>query len=146
MTASFRPIRLVGPLVMVVLLIAGVLYVRSMIGPDRPAETVAVRGGQLVGSIRTEPRTFNRLMAQDQVTDLLNTLMQGRLVRTNRSTFELEPWLAEKWESSADGREHVFNLRPGVTWSDGTPVTADDVVFSLQAASSEGSVLASSLT
>lgn len=131
---------------MVVLLIAAVWYVRSMRGADRPVDMAAVRGGQLVGSIRTEPRTFNRLMAQDQVTDLLNTLMQGRLVRTNRATFELEPWLAERWESSPDGREHVLHLRPGVTWSDGTPLTADDVVFSLRAASSEGSVLASSFT
>ena len=41
--------------------------------------------------------------------------MQGRLVRVNRATFELEPWLAEKWESSAGGRTHALHLRPGVT-------------------------------
>jgi peptide/nickel transport system substrate-binding protein len=104
-----------------------------------------VRGGQLVASIRTEPRTFNRLAAQDQITDLLNTVMQGRLIRMNRATFELEPWLADRWESSPDGLEHVMHLRPGVTWSDGTAVTAADVLFSLRAASSPASVVASSL-
>lgn len=60
-------------------------------------------------------------------------LTQGRLVRINRATFELEPWLAESWESSADGRTHTLHLRPGVTWSDGAPFTSADVLFSLQA-------------
>ena len=51
-------------------------------------------------------------------------LTQGRLVRINRSTFELEPWLAERWESSDDGRVHTLRLRQGVAWSDGTPFTS----------------------
>ena len=92
------------------------------------------RGGQIVASIRAEPRSFNRLVARDLTTETLTMLTQGRLVRVNRATFELEPWLAESWESSADGRIHTLHLRPGVTWSDGTPFTADDVLFTLQAA------------
>jgi peptide/nickel transport system substrate-binding protein len=105
------------------------------------------RGGQVVASIRTEPRSFNRLLASDQASDLLALLMQGKLVRINRSTFELEPWLAEKWESSDDGRSHTLHLRPGVTWSDGTPFTSADVLFTLQAIfdPKSGSVLADSL-
>ena len=54
-------------------------------------------------------------------------------MRVNRATFELEPWLAERGSSSADGRTHTLHLRPGVTWSDGTPFTSADVLFSLQA-------------
>lgn len=146
MSPPIRPIRLVGPLVTGVLLIAAVWYLQSGRSANRRSDSAVARGGQLVGSIRTEPRTFNRLVAQDQVTDLLNTLMQGRLVRVNRATFELEPWLAERWESSPDGLQHVLHLRSGVTWSDGTAFTADDVLFSLRAASGPGSVLASSLT
>jgi len=91
-------------------------------------------GGQIVSSMRGEPKSFNRLVASDQTTDMLATLMQGRLVRVNRSTFELEPWLAERWESSSDGRTHTLHLRQGVTWSDGTPFTSGDVLFSLRAA------------
>ena len=53
-------------------------------------------------------------------------------MRTNRRTFELEPWLAERWESSADGLTHTLHLRPGLTWSDGTPFTSADVLFSLR--------------
>ena len=90
-------------------------------------------GGQLVASIRAVPRSFNRLIAREQTAELLSLLTQGRLVRINRSTFELEPWLAEKWESAPDGRTFTLHLRPGVTWSDGAPFTAADVLFTLQA-------------
>ena len=87
----------------------------------------------MVASVRGEPRSFNRFVASDLTSVLISELTQGRLVRINRNSFELEPWLAEKWESSADGRTHTFHLRPGVTWSDGTPFTSADVVFSLRA-------------
>lgn len=92
------------------------------------------RGGQIVASIRVPPRSFNRFAAADQASDLFSVLTQGRLVRVNRSTFELEPWLAERWESSGDGRVHTLHLRQGITWSDGTPFTSADVVFSVRAA------------
>jgi peptide/nickel transport system substrate-binding protein len=95
--------------------------------------TPSSRGGQIVASIRAEPRSFNRLVARDQATELLTQLTQGRLVRVNRATFELEPWLAEKWESSDDGLVHTLHLRSGVSWSDGTAFSSADVLFSLQA-------------
>ena len=117
-------------------------------GPATVAQGGPVRrGGQLVASIRAEPRSFNRLVARDQTTELLSTLMQGKLVRINKATFELEPWLAERWESSADGRTHTLFLRPGATWSDGTPFSSADVLFTLQAVYDPkvASILASSL-
>lgn len=91
------------------------------------------RGGEITATVRSVPRSFNRYIAVDQTTDLIAILTQGRLVRVNRATFELEPWLAERWESSPDGRTHTFHLRSGVTWSDGTPFTAADVLFSIRA-------------
>jgi peptide/nickel transport system substrate-binding protein len=139
--------RLIGPLVMVALLL-GASYLWRSAGPQgrQTPGTSAQRGGELVGSLRVEPRTFNRIVSRDQGTDLLNTLMQGRLVRINRVTFELEPWLAERWESSSDGLTHTLHLRQGVAWSDGQLVSSADVLFSLQAASHEqDSVLSSAL-
>lgn len=44
-------------------------------------------------------------------------------------TGELLPWLAESVERSDDDLTYTFALRPDVLWSDGTPLTADDVVF-----------------
>lgn len=120
---------------MVILVAALVLLRRSgPPAPDSPPVAAAPsRGGQIVASIRAEPRSFNRLVARDQTTELITILTQGPLVRVNRATFELEPWLAETWESSADGRLHTLHLRSGVTWSDGMPFTSADVLFSLQA-------------
>lgn len=40
------------------------------------------------------------------------------------------PWLAEVWEISENGKEHLITLRPGVKWQDGRDLTVDDVVFS----------------
>lgn len=121
-----------------VLVLALALVVGAIIwfqrGPaSPPGRSAAVRGGQLVGSIRAEPRTFNRLVARDAVVEIVGLLTQARLVRINRKTFELEPWLAEKWEVSADGLTYTVHLRPGVTWSDGVPFTSADVLFTLEA-------------
>jgi peptide/nickel transport system substrate-binding protein len=92
------------------------------------------RGGELTASVRTEPRTFNRLAARDSSTDLVSTLTQARLVRINKQTQEVEPWLAESWQASADGRRITLKLRPDIVFSDRHPFGADDVVFSFAAA------------
>ena len=44
-----------------------------------------------------------------------------------------EPRLAQRWEFSDDGRDLTFHLRPDVTWSDGVPVTSEDVKFTWEA-------------
>ena len=44
----------------------------------------------------------------------------------------LEPWLAESFEWSSDGSTCIVNIQPTATWRDGTPVTAEDVVFSFE--------------
>jgi peptide/nickel transport system substrate-binding protein len=105
------------------------------------------RGGTLTGSLRAEPRSFNRLVSRDLSTEVVTLLTQGRLVRVNRATQELEPWLAERWTSSADGLVHTLTLRDGLRWSDGTPFTSADVAFTVAAVfdPKTKSVLASSL-
>jgi peptide/nickel transport system substrate-binding protein len=139
-----------------VLFVAGVIFWRGC-QPDpsplriAPAESINERherGGQVVESSRVEPRSFNRYVAGDQTSETVSMLTQGRLLRINRSTFELEPWLAERWDSSTDGRNHTLYLRPGVVWSDGTPFTSADVLFSFRALYDPKvkSLLASSLT
>lgn len=115
---------------------------RATIEAPRPA-----RGGTLTGSIRSEPRSFNRLAFRDFATDLVATLTQAKLVRVNRATLELEPWLAESWTSSPDGLTHTLTLRNGLQWSDGVPFTSADVAFTFRAIADPKvkSVLASNL-
>ncbi|HHU13166.1 MAG TPA: peptide ABC transporter substrate-binding protein [Clostridiaceae bacterium] len=60
----------------------------------------------------------------------LSNAFEG-LVRTNREN-SLEPALAESWDISEDGKTYTFTLREGLKWSDGTPLTAEDFVYSIQ--------------
>jgi peptide/nickel transport system substrate-binding protein len=101
------------------------------------------RGGELLASVRTEPRSFNRHASRDTTTHLVSNLTQGRLIRVNQATQEVEPQLAERWTVDEGGRRYTLALRRDVLFSDGHPFTADDVVFAFEAAYDEknGSVL-----
>lgn len=50
-----------------------------------------------------------------------------KLTWQNPQTLEVEPWIAESWSSNADKTEYTFKIRPGVTFSDGTPLDANAV-------------------
>ena len=65
---------------------------------------IVPRGGELIVSDRAEPKTFNRHAARDTTTDFISSLMQAKLVRINHATDVLEPWLADSWSVSDDGR------------------------------------------
>lgn len=88
---------------------------------------------ELVATVRSEPRSFNRLVARDRTSNLVSLLVHGKLVRINLESQEVEPALAERWTASPDGRTFTFTLREGVAFSDGTPFTSADVTFSLEA-------------
>jgi peptide/nickel transport system substrate-binding protein len=108
------------------------IYVARRPGPALAPPPAA--GGSLVATLRSEPVTFNRFVRPSFPTHLISLLTQGRLVRINRLTMAPEPWLASAWTASPDGRTIAFDLREGVTWSDGVPFESDDVVFSMRAA------------
>src|SRR5215470_15537959 len=82
--------------------------------------------------LRSEPKTFNPLLVQDDASETVRYLTGGVLVRSNRQTQKLEPELAVSWKTSKDGRQIIFQLRKGVSFSDGTPFSADDVAYTVQ--------------
>ncbi len=89
-------------------------------------------GATLVDAQVSEPRTFNPVIVTDVSTGrVLGQIFEG-LVEANYITGEIDPALAESWTISGDKRTWTFTLRQGVRWSDGVPLTIDDVVFSLQ--------------
>ena len=105
------------------------------------------RGGILRSSLRSEPRTFNRLLDQSFPVDLYAILTGSKLVRVNRATRVVEPALAERWTTSPDSLTFTLTLRDGVEWSDGTPFSSADVMFSAQAIydAKAGSILGAGL-
>src|SRR5688572_5641232 len=68
---------------------------------------VATRGGTLVSSLRSEPRTFNRIASTGVPVDLYSILTGSKLVRVNRATQEAEPGLVESWTISPDNRTYT---------------------------------------
>jgi peptide/nickel transport system substrate-binding protein len=71
-----------------------------------------------------ESGTWQSRALQQNITD--------RLIYRNAESRELEPWIAESWEASADGLSYTFVIRKGVTYSDGTPVNASSVKKNLE--------------
>ena len=102
-------------------------------GAEIVISEVPTRGGTLRSSLRSEPRTFNRVLDQAFAVDLFSIITGSKLIRVNRATGALEPALVERWTTSADNVTHTLTLRDGVTWSDGTPFTSADVLFTFQA-------------
>ena len=96
-------------------------------------ELSGIRGGNLVASISADPAAFNRLFASGMSNALVADQLAADLVHINRSTHELEPSLATRWEVAKDGRTYTVHLRRGVRFSDGSPFTGEDVVFTLNA-------------
>jgi peptide/nickel transport system substrate-binding protein len=69
---------------------------------------------------------LSSVLTNDQVSSVANRHIYENLVRRNPETLELEPWLAESWETP-DENTWIFNLRAGVTFHDGTPFDAQAV-------------------
>lgn len=88
-------------------------------------------GGSIVFSTIGEgPKTFNPFNTKDATSATMAGLMFDGLVTTKADTGEVIPKLAKSFEMSSDGKVYTFHLRRGIKWSDGKPITADDVVFS----------------
>jgi peptide/nickel transport system substrate-binding protein len=82
-----------------------------------------------VGIASTNFDTINPLVGQIAVDyDVWNT-QYGTLTSKAAADFATEPGLAESWEGS--GKKYTYTLRDGLKWSDGEPLTADDVVFTI---------------
>jgi peptide/nickel transport system substrate-binding protein len=82
----------------------------------------------------TDPHSFN-----ENLTNNINSLIYDTLVQRDKD-LKLEPALAVSWQQ-LDPKTWRVKLRPGVKFHDGTPFTADDVVFSYERARAESSQL-----
>ena len=88
------------------------------------AETVLRRGNG------TEPKTIDPQIAEGvPEANIMLDLFEGLTTRDGAAN--IIPGVAEKWDISADGKTYTFHLRH-TTWSDGTPLTAADVVYAWQ--------------
>ncbi len=102
---------------------------------DHPAgfsnELPGDEGDWLVWSLGAEPATLNPIITLSDMST--RWIAEGNifesLLEIDLDTLDLRPMLAEKYSVSEDGMTLYFTLRDGICFSDGKPLTADDVVF-----------------
>ncbi|MFW6254143.1 MAG: ABC transporter substrate-binding protein [Chitinivibrionales bacterium] len=90
-------------------------------------------GNMRVTSFGSDPKTFNPITSNETSSiEVLQFVFDG-LTRYDVVNQQPMPSLAESWTVSEDNLTYDFELRKDVIWSDGTPFTADDVVFTFEA-------------
>lgn len=117
----------------VVLLLAG-----CGTATDGEKTASAERANRVVIGMPWEPRTLNPFRGVDSASYFAQSLIHGGLVTYNERG-EIGPGLAERFLISPDGKTYTFFLRKNLKFSDGTPLTADDVIASINATIGPGS-------
>ncbi len=93
-------------------------------------KTSAAQVPEIIDWTLSDPKTFNVALSNESP-NVFGYIYEG-LIGENGLTGKVEPALAESWQISEDKKRIVFTLREGLKWSDGEPLTVDDVVFSYQ--------------
>jgi peptide/nickel transport system substrate-binding protein len=95
-------------------------------------EGTPVQGGSLAMSLADDDvQSFDPIVPSDNMSIWTMLLIYDQLIRVAADGNSLEGGLAETWERSEDGLTYTFHLRQGVTFHDGSAVTPDDVIYSL---------------
>lgn len=96
-------------------------------------------GGTLVEPlIASDPKTFNYWAADDATSSRLSGFMWSALVTTDPYDGQVIPDMASEFQMMPDHVTYITKLRKGLRWSDGQPVTADDVAFTFNTIVNQG--------
>ena len=101
-------------------------FERALAATRRPGYA---SGDWLVRAFGVGLKTITPLVSQDAYASDVQGYVQETLIARNPDTLEWEGLIARSWDISEDGLTITFRLRDGVTFSDGRPLTADDVAF-----------------
>jgi len=101
--------------------------------PNPLASEFAEKGGILVAYMGPYPKSFNYYLDQNTMSAELFGQFYETLLTRHPLTLEMEPLLAERCVLADDGKTFTFHMNPKATWSDGRPVTAEDVRWTFEA-------------
>ncbi|MDB5036317.1 MAG: Peptide/nickel transport system substrate-binding protein [Chlorobi bacterium] len=112
----------------------------SSLTPDQfryIADTNAKKGGKVTFALTEFPATFRQYGKDEnsQATRMINNLVYESLIQVNPLTLEFLPSLASHWKvDSSDRQTYYFRIDPNARFSDGHPVTTEDVIASFKLA------------
>lgn len=89
-----------------------------------------------------DPQTLNPFFGLDEENFNVWSLNWDLLVNFSPKDLSPSSGIAESWDVSEDRRTVTFHLHPGATWSDGEPITSEDVKWSLETLGEEGDLFA----
>src|SRR5438105_1728449 len=98
-----------------------------------PAAGQAKQGGRVILGDFADAKTLNPVTVTDVPSDVVTSRIYTSLIAVDPKTGEPGPNLAEKFDFSADGKTLTFQLRDGLKFGDGSPLTGDDFKFTVMA-------------
>ncbi len=100
-------------------------------GVVEPPSKKGLYGGTFTDATLGDPKTFNIWVATDNGSFGVGGTLFDSLITRNLFTNKWQPRLSELPIVSNGGKTYLFRLRPNLVWSDGQPLTADDLMFTL---------------
>lgn len=132
MTRSFSFVERVFLYTFITLLVLSSVGLLALLN-NRLLVEVPAPGGEIVEGVIGTPRFINPVLALSDADRDLTTLVYSGLMRATPDG-RLVPDLAERAVVSEDGLTYTFTIRDGATFHNGKPVTAHDVVFTINLA------------
>jgi microcin C transport system substrate-binding protein len=100
--------------------------------PDPLASEHARKGGEVTVFGGQYPKSLNYYLDNNTLSAEVFGYMFGSLLAMNPVTLAYEPGLAEKWHISENKKVFTFHIDPHARWSDGEPITAQDVLWTYE--------------
>lgn len=120
---------------LIIIFLTGLVVGILLLGEQPAVQTLApepVKGGVYTEALIGSPQRFNPLLDTYNAVDRdVDALVYSGLVRFDSRGVPY-PEMAESWGISQDGMTYNFALRPGIIWHDGEPLTAQDVLFTIE--------------
>jgi peptide/nickel transport system substrate-binding protein len=130
---QFKPIVLEVPMLrrLMTLLLPVVMLAASSTAEAAAMDKCPAQGGTVRAAMAGSPPTLDFVTSfAAQARDIGVYIYEG--LATVDGNYDAVPQLAERWTTSADGKTYTFHLRKGVKFHDGSPMTAADVVASIE--------------
>src|SRR5437868_4157057 len=115
-------------------LAGGVEFLEACAGGGGTPTTTAKKGGHVVEGNFSDIRTLNSMLSSDTASNQVIGLLFDGLLNYKKNGDLIPAIAAELPKTSADGLTYTFKLRSNLKWSDGQPLTSDDVKFTYQLA------------